>query len=417
MPRQKIIVGLDVGSSNIRAAVAQAPKEEGQPFQILGVGQAKAQGMRKGVVADIDETIKNIKEAVRNAERTSGLQIESAIVSLGGDHLSCRNSKGVIAVSRADGEISKEDTERAVSAAAAISLGANREIIQIIPRQFSVDNETPIKNPVGMSGIRLEVDVLIIDGCGPYIKNLVKCVDEAGVEIEALVPSPLAAARSVLDKRQKELGVLVLDIGGGTTGFSVFEEGDVIDNCILPVGSGHITNDLAIGLRCPIDVAEKIKLEYGSVLSDEINKRDTINLEKLGGEAGHVSRQKVAEIIEARAAEIFELAHKRLKQIDRAGLLPSGVVLVGGGAKLPGLVDLAKAKLRLPAQIGFPIHFEGVVEQVDDPSFAAVLGLILWSGEASEDLRPRRARLFNLSLASGAPIFQKFKNWFKGFLP
>jgi len=415
MPRQKIIIGLDVGSSNIRVAVAEEGKEPAIPFQILGVGQSKALGMRKGAVIDLEETAKNIKEAVAVAERISGIKVESATISLGGDHLGCRSSRGVIAVSRADGEISQEDTERAVRAAAAISLGANREIIQIVPKQFSVDSQQSIKDPVGMRGVRLEVDVLILDGSTPFIKNLLKAIGEAEIETEALVPSPLAAAKAVLDRRQKELGVLVLDLGSATTGFCVFEEGDIIDSCVLPVGSDHITNDLAIGLRTSIDVAEKIKLEYGSVLPDEINKKETISLEKLGGEPGNVSRQKVAEIIEARVAEIFDLAQKRLKQIDRAGLLPAGVVLVGGGAKLPGLVDLAKERLRLPAQIGFPVNFEGVIEEVDDPCFATVLGLILCAGEQSEELRGRRSNVFDFS--SLAPVVKKFKNWFKSFLP
>jgi len=415
MPRQKIIIGLDVGSLNIRVAVAEEGKEPAIPFQILGVGQSKALGMRKGAVIDLEETAKNIKEAVAVAERISGIKVESATISLGGDHLGCRSSRGVIAVSRADGEISQEDTERAVRAAAAISLGANREIIQIVPKQFSVDSQQSIKDPVGMRGVRLEVDVLILDGSTPFIKNLLKAIGEAEIETEALVPSPLAAAKAVLDRRQKELGVLVLDLGSATTGFCVFEEGDIIDSCVLPVGSDHITNDLAIGLRTSIDVAEKIKLEYGSVLPDEINKKETISLEKLGGEPGNVSRQKVAEIIEARVAEIFDLAQKRLKQIDRAGLLPAGVVLVGGGAKLPGLVDLAKERLRLPAQIGFPVNFEGVIEEVDDPCFATVLGLILCAGEQSEELRGRRSNVFDFS--SLAPVVKKFKNWFKSFLP
>jgi len=415
MPRQKIIIGLDVGSSNIRVAVAEEGKEPAIPFQILGVGQSKALGMRKGTVIDLEETAKNIKEAVAVAERISGIKVESATISLGGDHLGCRSSRGVIAVSRADGEISQEDTERAVRAAAAISLGANREIIQIVPKQFSVDSQQSIKDPVGMRGVRLEVDVLILDGSTPFIKNLLKAIGEAEIETQALVPSPLAAAKAVLDRRQKELGVLVLDLGSATTGFCVFEEGDIIDSCVLPVGSDHITNDLAIGLRTSIDVAEKIKLEYGSVLPDEINKKETISLEKLGGEPGNVSRQKVAEIIEARVAEIFDLAQKRLKQIDRAGLLPAGVVLVGGGAKLPGLVDLAKERLRLPAQIGFPVNFEGVIEEVDDPCFATVLGLILCAGEQSEELRGRRSNVFDFS--SLAPVVKKFKNWFKSFLP
>ncbi|MBI4709237.1 MAG: cell division protein FtsA [Candidatus Portnoybacteria bacterium] len=420
MSRQKIIVGLDIGSSNIKVAVAQQREQAEQAFQILGVGQAKSSGIRRGVVVDLEETIRNIREAVICAERTSGMQIENAIISLGGGHLGCRQSKGVIAVSRADGEVSREDTDRAVSAASAISLGANREIIQIIPKQFNVDNQGAIKDPVGMSGVRLEVDVLIVDGSTPFIKNLVKCLSEAEVGIEGLVPSSLAAARSVLDRRQKELGVLVLDLGGGTTGFTVFEEGEVLDTCVLPVGSGHITNDLAIGLRTSIDVAEKIKLEYGSVLPEEINKREMINLEKLGGEAGEISRQKVAEIIEARISEIFDLALKRLKQIDRAGLLPAGVVLVGGGAKLPGLVDLAKEKLRLPAQVGFPIQFEGIVEQIDDPSFATVLGLVLWSEDESGEFKAPKMPLANLSRNLSkkmSPLMKKFRSLIKGIIP
>jgi len=413
MARQKIIVGIDVGSSNIRVAVAQQGREEGQLFQILGVGEAKALGMRRGTVVDIDETIKNIKEAIGAAERTSGIKVESALVSLSGEHLGCRASRGAIAVSRADGEISKEDTERAIKQAAAISLGANREIIRVISKQFTVDNQPSVKDPAGMRGVRLEVEVLILDGSTPFIKNLVKCVGEAEIDIEALVPSPLAAAAAVLDRRQKELGVLVLDLGSGTTGCCVVEEGEIVDSCVLPVGSAHITNDLAIGLRTSIDVAEKIKLEYGSVLPDEINKKDVINLEKLGGEPGQIFRQRAAEIIEARVAEIFDLAHKRLKYIDRAGLLPAGVVLVGGGAKLPGLVDLAKERLRLPAQIGFPLNFQGVVDQIDDPSFATVLGLIssgnggkIQSAGDDEDVWPGALKFFG-----------KFKNWFKGFLP
>lgn len=414
MARQKTIVGLDVGSSNIRLAVAQQ-KPDSQSFQILGVGQVKSLGIRRGVVVDLEEAVKNIKEAILIAERTSGMPVDSAIISLGGSHLSCRPSKGVIAVSRADGEISKEDADRAVSAAAAVSLGANREIIQVVPRRFCVDNESGIKDPIGMNGVRLEVDTLIIDASSPFIRNLIKIIGEAKLETEMLVPSPLAAARAVLDKRQKELGVLVLDMGGGTTGFTVFEEGDILDICVLPVGSSHITNDLAIGLRTSIDVAERIKLEYGSVLPDEINRHDTIDLEKMGGEPAQISRQKVAEIIEARVSEIFDLIYKRLKQIDRAGLLPSGVVLVGGGAKLPGLVDLAKERLRLPSQIGFPIQFEGVVEQIDDPCFATVLGLILWAGDQGQELKIRKSKIFKMP---AMPSFMgQVKTWLKGFMP
>ncbi|MEK7067808.1 MAG: cell division protein FtsA, partial [Patescibacteria group bacterium] len=247
MPKEKIIVGLDVGTCNIRAAVAMA-KDNAAP-QILGVGKVVSLGLRKGVVVDIEETVKGIKEALRLAERISGYEIDRVFVSVGGSHISCKMSKGVIAVSRADGEISQEDKERAINAASAISLQPNREILHVLPRRFTVDNQDSIKDPVGMSGVRLETDALIVEGSMPFIKNLIKCVHDAGVDEAGLLLSPLADSRAVLTKRQKELGVLLLDLGGGTTGLAVFEEGDILHCQILPVGSMHITNDLAIGLR------------------------------------------------------------------------------------------------------------------------------------------------------------------------
>ena len=356
MAKETIIVGLDVGSCFIRTVVAKVRADRTKP-QIIGTSQAPSFGLRRGVVVDIEESVKNISQAVQEAERRSGVSIERVYVSLSGNHITSRTSKGVIAVSRADGEISREDVERAVKASSAISLLANREILHIIPRSFSVDDQTGIKDPVGMSGVRLEVDTLIIEGATPFIKNLTKCISEAGLELEGLVLAPLAASRAALTKRQKELGVLALDLGGGTASLTVFEEGDIIHSCILPVGSSHITNDIAIGLRSDIDLAEMVKLEYGAALISEINKKDIINLSKLASqEKRMVPRVQVVEIIEARLIEIFELVNKELKRIDRQGLLPAGVVLLGGGAKMPGLVDLAKEGLKLPAQVGFPLE-------------------------------------------------------------
>ncbi|MDH4129306.1 MAG: cell division protein FtsA, partial [Spirochaetota bacterium] len=331
LPRDYTICGLDIGSSNIRAIVAQK-KSDGPKPQVLGVAQVSASGMRRGVVVDIEETVKDIKKVIKEVERTSGMPFDDAYISIGGTHISCCSSRGVVAVSRADGEISPEDVDRVITAAQAISLGQNREIIHILPRYFIVDGQDMIKDPVSMNGIRLEVDTLIIHGSSPFIKNLNKCIKDADISINELVFAPLAAAYAVLNRRQKELGVLVLDFGGGTTGLTVFEEGDMIHSQVLPVGSAHITNDIAIGLRTSIDVAERVKLEYGSALPWEINKKETIDLTKVGGE-GEVSRHELAEIIEARVNEIIDLVNKELKKIDRQGLLPAGIVLVGGGAK------------------------------------------------------------------------------------
>ncbi len=415
MAREKIIIGLDVGTCNVTVAVAQI--KEGNPAipQILGVGRVPSGGLRKGVVVDIEETVKNIKEAAAIARRISGVPIEHAFISIGGSHISCKSSKGVVAVSRADGEISYEDKERAINAASAISVGPNREILHVLPRRFCVDSQDLIKEPVGMQGVRLEVDTLIVEGATPFIKNLIKCIREADLYEDGLLLAPLAASRAVLNKRQKELGTMLLDLGGGTSGLVVFEEGDILHCQILPVGSLHITNDIAIGLRTSIDVAEKIKLEYGSLASSGGGKKEKemIDLEKLGGDEGQASRHQVAEIIEARVGEILDLVNKELKKIDRAGLLPAGVVLVGGGAKLPGLVEVIKEKLRLPVQIGRPQNLEGIVDQVDDPSYATACGLIL--AALGDEIKTESKRFFDLPMIG--PAVNKAKKWLKSFMP
>lgn len=415
MPKETIIVGLDVGSCFIRTVVAKMRADQTKP-QIIGMGQVPSFGLRRGVVVDIEEAVKNISQSVQEAERGSGLSIERAYVSLSGNHITSRTSKGVVAVSRADGEISREDVERAINAASAISLSPNREILHIIPRSFSVDDQRGIKDPAGMNGVRLEVDTLIIEGATPFIKNLTKCISEVGLEIEGLVLAPLAASRATLTKRQKELGVLALDLGGGTASLTVFEEGDIIHSCVLPIGSSHITSDIAIGLRSNIDLAEKVKLEYGSALVSEISKKDNINLSKLTEEEkGIIPRVQVAEIIEARLSEVFDLVNKELRKIDRQGLLPAGVVLLGGGAKIPSLVDLAKEGLKLPAQVGFPLELEGIVEEVDDPAFATAIGLVLWS--IDERVKSGRLAVIPFSRFSVSSTVNKIKGWLRGFLP
>lgn len=413
MPKEKIIVGLDIGTCNVRVAVAKA--RDGFKPQILGVGKAVSGGMRKGVVVDLDEAQKNIREAINLAERISGITVDEAFVGIGGSHISCRLSRGVIAVSRADGEISEEDKARAISAASAISLAPNREILHVLPRRFVVDGQEAIKDPVGMNGVRLEVDALIVEGATPFIKNLIKCVHEVDVDEAELLLTCLADSRAVLTKRQKELGVLLLDFGGGTTGLTVYEEGDILHCQILPVGSMHVSNDIAIGLRTSIDAAEKIKLEYGSAVPSVIGKKEMIDLEKFGEPAGQVARLQVAEIIEARVSEILDLVNKELKKIDRAGLLPAGVVLVGGGAKLPGLVELTKEKLKLPVQIGYPQGLEGIIDQVDDPEFATACGLIL--SALSDDIKPEGRSSFSGLSDNFGPTVNKIKKWLKGFAP
>lgn len=417
MGKEETVVGLDVGSSNIRTVILQKFNEEEKP-RVMGVGIFPSAGVRRGVVNDVEEAIKSIEGSVKNAERTSGISVSKAIVSIGGSHISYMESQGVVATGKADGEITNDDISRALTAAETISLPTNTEIIHVIPRNFSVDDQKNIKDPLGMNGVRLEVNALLILGLAPAIKNLSKCVYQAGTEIEDVVFSALAAAKAALNKRQKELGVVLVDIGGGTTNIIVYEEGELVQTAVIPIGGGHITNDIAIGLRTSIDVAEKVKINYGSALPDEISKKDQINLAEIeSSEEGEVSRHHVAEIIEARLEEIFTHIDKELKKTGRSGMLPAGTVIVGGGAKLPGVVDVAKKILRLPAQTGFPMELGGIVDKVDEPGFVTAVGLSLWEIEGSSSSLAQIKMPGMQNLPKVGQTVDKMKGWLRKFLP
>jgi cell division protein FtsA len=416
MPKEHIFVGLDIGSSTIRVVVGKQESELGTP-SIIGVGESQSAGIRRGVIVDIDEAVSSISEALEKAERMTGLTIDHAVVSVGGAQITSQESHGVIAVARADGEITESDVVRVVDASQAISIPANREILHVIPKNFTVDGQTGIKDPVGMSGIRLEVDTQIIQASVPFIKNLTKCIMQAGLEIDDLVLAPLAAAQAVLTKKQKELGVALIDLGGGTTGLIVFEEGDLIASTILPVGSMHITNDLAIGLRTSVETAEKVKLQYGQAQIREVKKDQDIDLSKIDKqEEGRVGTKHVAEIIEARMEETFDLVNKELKRLNKDGQLPAGVILTGGGAKLPGVVELAKKQLRLPVTIGLPGSVTTVIDRVDDPSYATAVGLVLWANEFLLGSTNRTVNKFAKTVLENDTV-NNMRKWFKSFLP
>jgi len=415
MAREHIFVGLDIGSSTIRVVVGKQESELGTP-SIIGVGEAPSTGIRRGVIVDIDEAVSSIAEALEKAERMTGLSIDHAVVSVGGAQITSQESHGVVAVARADGEITESDVVRVVDASQAISIPANREVLHVIPKNFTVDGQTGIKDPVGMSGIRLEVDSQIIQASVPFIKNLTKAILQAGLEIDDLVLAPLAASQAVLTKKQKELGVALIDMGGGTTGMVVFEEGDLVTTTILPIGSMHVTNDLAIGLRTSVDTAEKIKLQYGHAETREVKKDVEIDLSKIDKqEEGRVSSKHVAEIIEARLEETFDLINKELKKINKDGQLPAGVILTGGGAKLPGVVELAKKQLRLPVIVGLPGVVTTVIDRVNDPSFATAVGLVLWANEFLLG-SSRTVNKFARQVLENDTV-NKMRKWFKSFLP
>jgi len=419
MSRNNTIAGIDVGSSFIRTVIAQEVRDE-ENLRIVGVGIVPSSGIRRGTIIDIEEAAKAINESVVIAERMAGNEIRKAYVSIGGTEISLENSKGVVAIGRADGEVSEDDVNRVITESQAIPLPMNKDILHIIPKKYRLDDQDNIKNPLGMRGVRLEVETLVVESSAAHIKNLTKSLYQAGIEIEDIALEPLASAKSILTKKQKELGVVLVNIGGGTTSLAVFEEGEILHTAILPVGAGHITNDIAIGLRTSIEVAEKVKLEYGTALCREVNHKEEIDISRFDSqEEGYVSRYHVTEIIEARMVEILEMVQEELKKIGKAGLLPAGAVLVGGGAKLPFVNELAKEILRLPIQVGFPNGFTGVLDKVDDPSFATASGLLLWSREHSSN---------GAAMASGdailGPIIKKtgyaagkVRGWIGRFLP
>src|SRR3989338_614680 len=390
--RGQFMSGLDVGSYSIRFAVAQKT-EAG--IKLIGAAEAPSVGVHHGIVNSIEECVSSISSALERAERMVGAPIEHVWVAMSGAHVSAQESKGVVAVARSDGEISREDVERALEAARTVATPLNHEILHVMPQGFSVDGQTGIKDPVGMTGVRLEVDTKIVQGLTQHIKNLTKAVYRTGLDIDNIVLSSLATAEAVLTPRQKELGVAVIDVGSSTISMAVYEEGDLIHIVTLPLGSERITSDIAIGLRIDIDLAEKIKLACGRALAQAVPKKEEIDVAELGAPTrALISCRYVAEIIEARVEEMFKHVDKELKKIGKSGMLPCGVVLTGGGSKLPELTEAAKKFLKLPSALGCAIDVESITDKVNDLSFATSIGLALWGKTIEEEHRGRGMRGF-----------------------
>lgn len=417
--RGQFIVGLDIGSANIRTVIVQEVSGESL-LRVVGVGTSPTLGIRRGAVTDAEEVIRAIIASIGQAETMAGVPVEQAVVGVGGTELFSQDSKGVVAVGKADGEVLEDDIQRVLQAAQSVSLPLNKEILHVLPKSYRLDDQKNIKDPLGMHGVRLEADTLIIGGSSPHLKNISRCVEQAGAAPVGFVADSLAAAAAVLNKRQKELGVAVVNIGSAVTTIAVYEEGDLLHATTLPVGASHITNDIAIGLRTSIDVAEKVKILFGTALSDEVDRKEDIDLSQVDPqEEGLVSLHHVAEIIEARAEEILHFVNGELKSIGRAGLLPAGVVLTGGGSKLAGIVELSKDILRLPSQIGYPQPMGGILDKVNDPEFSTAVGLVVW---AHENMAGASGISGGRSVFDGLPenmraTVRKMKGWFEKFLP
>lgn len=387
---EQIITGLDIGSYAVRIAVGQVipSSEDREQIHIIGAVEVPSEGIRKGTIHSIEDAVSSVSRALEQAERLTGFPLQRVWVGISGTHILTQESKGVVGVARNDGEIREEDVERAIEASRTVAMPTNYEILHVIPKSFTVDGQRGVKDPVGMNGIRLEVDAFMIQGRSSHIKNMTKCVYRTGLNIEDIVFSVLATAEAVVTSKQKELGVCVVNIGASTTNLVVFEEGDILHTVVLPIGSDHITSDIAIGLRTSIDIAEQIKIRYATAMPEKIQKKEEINLADFGAqEEEYIGRRFIADITEARVQELFEKIDEELQKVERSGMLPAGVVLTGGGAKLDGILELAKNMLRLPVSLGTAIGVTSVVERVQDPSLTTAIGLVLW-GRQIQGLAP-----------------------------
>ena len=377
MEREAILVALDVGTSKVVALVAEVTRDGA--VNIVGKGAPAAQGLKKGVVINIDQTVASIQAAVEQAERLSGLKLESAFVGVGGSHVECLNSRGAVAVSGPRKEVSLEDKMRAHEVARAVSLPSNRESLHGLPRDYTVDGQEGVRDPVGMSAIRLEVETHIVHGGATQLQNLAKCVQQAGVRVEEWVANPLAAAEAVLSDTEKDIGVAVADIGAGTTGLALFLDGSPFHTAVLPIGGTNVTNDVAIGLKTSLQVAEELKIRHGTCNLAAVPPEELITVETLGdGDARTVQRAEVASIIEARMRELFEKLGEEISAAGHGGVLPAGLVLTGGAAQLAGAAELGREVLQMPVRVAAPAGVGGLVDHLLTPAFSTAIGLVLW---------------------------------------
>jgi cell division protein FtsA len=432
MAKDRVIVGVDIGSSKITTLIASLSGED--TINIIGVSTVVSRGLRKGQIVDIEESVAAITESLEGAERMAGVSVGNALVGVGGAHIACQNSHGVVAVSQPEKEITSEDVTRVIDAAKAVSLPSSREIIHVIPRGYIVDSQEGIKDPLGMTGIRLEVETHIITGSTTAMRNLAKCVSEVGVDVDSLVYNGLASSYAILTDTEKELGVVSIDIGGGTTDICIYVDGALAHSAVLPVGARNITNDLAIGLRMSLESAEKIKLllaqkpkypikEGEESESPRGKEPDDMSISDLclPEEIKTVSRKTLIEgIIKPRMNEIFAMIGLEIKKSGLGGLTPSGIVITGGGAETVGILEACKRTLAMPVRIGIPRGVTGLTDEIENPSFATAVGLILYGvkevGESeAKHVMPQMGKFLERIPVKGAAI--KIIDLVKSFLP
>lgn len=409
MPRDQLIVALDIGTTKICTLVAEV--DNLRQVNVVGVGTAPSVGMRKGVVVNIDEAAHAIAQSVERCERLSGYRIDSAYVGVTGQHISGVNRRGVVAVSPHSTEIHPADVERAMETARVQAIAADREILHVLPRGYILDGQDGVRDPVGMAGRRLEADMHIVTAGTTAVHNLVRCVNRAGLQIDELVLQPLASAEAVLTPSERDIGVALADIGGGTTDIAIFVDGAVAYTGAIGVAGNHVTNDLALGLRAPFAMAEQVKIQFGTALSSEVDPGDIVEVQTYDQDEGEIiSRRLIADIIESRMQEIFSLIEVEVRRAGYDGRLPAGMVLVGGTAQMRDIRPLGRDVLNLPVRVGTPTGAIGLTDTIMRPAYATTIGLLLWAAYHTDDI----------GIPAGALTqwrgVGRLRSWFREFL-
>jgi cell division protein FtsA len=405
MVKRDLIVGLDIGTTKICVLVAEV-HEDG--IDVVGIGRYPSRGLRKGVVVDIESTIQSIKKAVEEAETMAGVDIDSVYVGIGGGHIKGLNSTGIVKIR--DREVVEEDVERVLETAKAVDIPTDRQVLHVLPQGYIIDGQDGIKDPVGLVGVRLEARVHIVTGAMTATQNIIKCANSAGLSVQDMVLEQLASSEAVLTDDEKELGVVLVDIGGGTSSLAIFCEGSVRHTSVLGLGGNQITNDLAVGLRTPIGEAEEIKKRWGCCRSSMVMSDEEIEVADVGGRGSRkLSRRVLADIIEPRVAEIFTLLKREIHASSFEEMIAAGVVLTGGSAELSGIVELAQETFELPCRVGAPRGVGGLVDVVNNPQYATAVGLVLYARRMLEGAR---------AAETPGNVFQKLKKrlrtWFEG---
>ena len=403
---RNLIVGLDIGTSKVVAIVGEI-RPDGA-LEIIGIGSHPSRGLKKGVVVNIESTVQSIQRAVEEAELMANCEIRSVYAGIAGSHVRSLNSHGIVAIK--DKEVGPGDVERVIDAAKAVAIPADQKILHVLPQEYIIDAQEGIRDPVGMSGVRLEAKVHIITGADSAAQNIVKCVQRCGLEVDDIVPEQLASSYAVLTEDEKDLGVCMVDIGGGTTDIAVFGGGAIRHTAVIPIAGDQVTNDIAVSMRTPTQYAEEIKIRYACALSQLANPDETIEVPSVGDRPPRrLARQTLAEIVEPRYEELFALVRDELRRSGLEESVATGIVLTGGTAKMEGAIELAEEVFHMPVRLGVPQHVTGLADVVSNPIHATGVGLLLYAMQQSERDRPPA------SLGGGVKsIFERMKAWFQG---